>query len=79
MNSDFDPPPKGLSILACVGGVVTAVIAIAILQHCSNRMNQTYSQLKPEVVTQKRDKASDRKAEKKLEKEIEQKAVQTQV
>jgi hypothetical protein len=41
MGSDFQPPPKGLSILASVGGVVTAVIAIAGLNFCSRQLSQT--------------------------------------
>ncbi|BAY23150.1 hypothetical protein NIES2100_29140 [Calothrix sp. NIES-2100] len=40
MSSDFQPPPKGLSILATVGGVVTAVIAIAGLNFWSSRLSQ---------------------------------------
>ncbi|MEW5855933.1 MAG: hypothetical protein AB1861_00890, partial [Cyanobacteriota bacterium] len=40
MNSDFKPPPKGLSILAAVGGVVTAVVAIAGLQMVSNHLSK---------------------------------------
>ncbi|MBD1832051.1 DUF3131 domain-containing protein [Cyanobacteria bacterium FACHB-472] len=40
MNSDFKPPPKGLSILATVGGVVTAVVAIAGLQMVSNHLSK---------------------------------------
>ncbi|MDZ8056242.1 MAG: DUF3131 domain-containing protein [Aulosira sp. ZfuVER01] len=40
MSSDFQPPPKGLSILASVGGVVTAIIAIALLNFWSGRLSQ---------------------------------------
>lgn len=40
MSSDFQPPPKGLSILASVGGVVTAIIAIASLNYWSGRLSQ---------------------------------------
>ena len=36
MKFDFKPPPKGLSILAVVGGVVTAVVAIAFLKYSSS-------------------------------------------
>ncbi len=43
MNSDFEPPPKRLSILAVVGGVVTAVLAIAGLEALSNHLHQTAS------------------------------------
>ncbi|MBU7583527.1 MAG: hypothetical protein KAF91_11565 [Nostoc sp. TH1S01] len=35
MSSDFQRPPKGLSIFTSVGGVVTAVIAIAGLNFWS--------------------------------------------
>ncbi len=41
MSSDFQPPPKNLSILASVGGVVTAVMAIAILTNWSKQLSQT--------------------------------------
>ncbi|MBF2003919.1 MAG: DUF3131 domain-containing protein [Chlorogloeopsis fritschii C42_A2020_084] len=40
MSSDFQPPPKNLSILASVGGVVTAVIAIAGFNYWSSRLSQ---------------------------------------
>lgn len=40
MNESFEPPPKHLSILATVGGVVTAIVAIAGLQSLSNRLNR---------------------------------------
>ena len=46
MNSDFDPPPKGLSILATVGGVVTAVVAIAGLKNiavCNGTITGTWT------------------------------------
>ena len=42
MNFDFDRPPKGLSILAHAGGVVTAVVAIASLEYWSSHLSQTY-------------------------------------
>lgn len=38
MNSDFEPPPKTLSILATVGGVLTAIAAIAGLEWYSRQM-----------------------------------------
>ncbi|MES1023744.1 DUF3131 domain-containing protein [Gloeocapsa sp. BRSZ] len=41
MNSDFEPPPKGLSFLASVGGVVTAIIAIAQFNSWSKHLYQT--------------------------------------
>ncbi len=41
MNSDFEPPPKSLSLLASVGGVVTAVVAIALLNLWSKHLNKT--------------------------------------
>ncbi|MBW4556384.1 MAG: DUF3131 domain-containing protein [Trichormus sp. ATA11-4-KO1] len=41
MTSDFEPPPKNLSILASVGGVVTAAIAIAGLNLWSTYLNRT--------------------------------------
>jgi hypothetical protein len=40
MGSDFQPPPKGLSALASVGGVVTAIIAITLLNFWSSRLSQ---------------------------------------
>ncbi len=49
MNSDFDPPPKGLSILATVGGVVTAVVAIAGLNSLSKHFYLTYAVQKPQI------------------------------
>ncbi|MEH1908391.1 MAG: DUF3131 domain-containing protein [Nostoc sp.] len=48
MSSDFKPPPKSLSILASVGGVVTAAIVIAILNVWSKQLSQT-SIKKPEI------------------------------
>src|SRR3712207_3441266 len=51
MNSDFEPPPKKLSILACVGGVVTAVVAIAALEVLSDRLHKTASVPQPKVST----------------------------
>ena len=40
MTSDFEPPPKKLMILAAVGGVVTAAIAIAGLNYWSTSLNR---------------------------------------
>jgi hypothetical protein len=51
MNSDFEPPPKRLSILACVGGVVTAVVAIAGLEALSNHLHKTAKSSQPAVST----------------------------
>ncbi|MBN3894040.1 MAG: DUF3131 domain-containing protein [Nostoc sp. NOS(2021)] len=50
MSSDFQPPPKSLSILASVGGVVTAAIAIAVLNVWSKQLSKT-SIKKPEIST----------------------------
>ncbi|MEH2408564.1 DUF3131 domain-containing protein [Nostoc sp.] len=50
MSSDFKPPSKSLSILASVGGVVTAAIAIAILNVWSKQLSQV-SIKKPEIST----------------------------
>jgi hypothetical protein len=47
MNSDFEPPPKGWSILAHAGGVVTAVVAIAGLNVLSNHLHKTASVSQP--------------------------------
>lgn len=41
MNSDFDPPPKGLSALAIVGGVLTAIAAIVGLEALSKNLHQS--------------------------------------
>lgn len=43
MNSDFEPPPKGWSILAHAGGVVTAIVAIAGLNALSSHLQKTAS------------------------------------
>lgn len=51
MSSDFQPPPKSLSILASVGGVVTAVIAIAILNFWSKQLSQTAPIAKSKIST----------------------------
>ncbi|MDZ8028848.1 MAG: DUF3131 domain-containing protein [Nostoc sp. DedQUE11] len=50
MSSDFQPPPKNLSILASVGGVATAVIAIAGFNFWSGQVSQN-SLEKPEIST----------------------------
>ncbi|HBE33867.1 MAG TPA: hypothetical protein DD990_21770, partial [Cyanobacteria bacterium UBA11368] len=47
MNEGFEPPPKSLSILATVGGVVTAVVAIASLQSLSGALNRNLSKASP--------------------------------
>ncbi|WP_445633674.1 DUF3131 domain-containing protein [Nostoc sp. DSM 114161] len=52
MSSDFQPPPKSLSILASVGGVVTAVVAIAGFNFWSKQISPT-SVEKPEILTSK--------------------------
>ncbi|MBW4614422.1 MAG: DUF3131 domain-containing protein [Desmonostoc vinosum HA7617-LM4] len=49
MNSDFEPPPKSLSLLASVGGVITAVVAIISLNYWSKQLSVTSSVKKPEV------------------------------
>ncbi|MBW4688717.1 MAG: DUF3131 domain-containing protein [Komarekiella atlantica HA4396-MV6] len=49
MSSDFQPPPKSLSILSSVGGVVTAVIAIAILNFWSKQLSQSAPVEKPKI------------------------------
>ncbi|WP_413173224.1 DUF3131 domain-containing protein [Anabaena azotica] len=41
MNSDFEPPPRRLSILATVGGIVTAMVAIAGLNSLSKHFAVT--------------------------------------
>jgi hypothetical protein len=39
MDSDFEPPPKGLSLLAIAGGILTAVAAIVGLETLSNNLH----------------------------------------
>ncbi len=51
MKSDFEPPPKRLSILASVGGVVTAVVAIASLEVLSNHLHKTANSPRTTVST----------------------------
>ncbi|MBW4522354.1 MAG: DUF3131 domain-containing protein [Scytolyngbya sp. HA4215-MV1] len=41
MNSDFDPPPKSSSLLASVGGVVTAIAMVAGLESLSGYFHKT--------------------------------------
>lgn len=38
MNSDFKPPPRGWSLLACVGGAVTAIALIAGLESLAHSL-----------------------------------------
>ena len=51
MNSDFEPPPKSWSILASVGGVVTAVSAIALLNFWSKQLSRTAAAPQPQLST----------------------------
>ncbi len=51
MNSDFEPPPKSWSILSSVGGVVTAVMAIAGLNFLSQYLSRTSPVQKLEIST----------------------------
>jgi hypothetical protein len=51
MNSDFEPPSKKLSMLATIGGVVTAVLAIAGLNSLSKHLAITSAVQKPEIST----------------------------
>jgi enterochelin esterase-like enzyme len=80
MNSDFEPPPKGLSILATAGGVVTAVVAIAGLQYWSSNLTKAASAPKPQATTTSTPSTSppsptgDTEAQKALAKVVEQKA-----
>ena len=64
MNSDFEPPPKGLSVLASVGGVVTAVITIALLNSWSKQLSLTSAQ-KSAISTQ--NTSPEKKSEKQAE------------
>ncbi|SRR5579883_2261564 len=50
MNSDFEPPPQSWSILAHVGGVVTAVVAIATFNFLSLYLSQLSATQKPAVL-----------------------------
>jgi len=43
MNPDFEPPPKSWSALATVGGILTALAAIAVLQSVSNKLQKDQS------------------------------------
>ena len=49
MNSDFEPPSKSWSLLASVGGVVTAVAAIAFLNLWSKHLSITSVAQKPQT------------------------------
>ncbi len=53
MNSDFEPPPKSWSVLATVGGVVTAVLVIAGLNLWSKQLSPTSSVQKSKTSTSK--------------------------
>ena len=44
MTETFEPPPKKLSILVTVGGVITAIAAIAGLEYWSNHLSKTNPQ-----------------------------------
>ncbi|AFY31425.1 DUF3131 domain-containing protein [Calothrix sp. PCC 7507] len=50
MSSDFQPPPKSLSILSSVGGVVTAAIAISGLNFWSKQLAQNSPIQKPQIL-----------------------------
>ena len=53
MTESFEPPPKKLSILATVGGVITAVAAIAGLEYWSNHLSKPNPQVSnPSPATQ---------------------------
>ena len=89
MSSDFEPPPQKLSLLACVGGVVTAVAAISGLTYWFGHLSKTNPQSNPQasatpisqisspipLVANGADKPVDKaiEAQKALEKEVEQK------
>jgi Protein of unknown function (DUF3131) len=49
MNSNFDPPPTGLSLLAIVGGVLTGLVAIAGIELGAKHLSRS-SPLAPAVV-----------------------------
>jgi len=51
MSSDFKPPPKGLSTLIVIGGVATAIAAIAGLEVLSNHLHKRANSPKPVVST----------------------------
>jgi hypothetical protein len=80
MNFDFDSPPKGISILAHAGGVVTAVVAIATLQYWSSHFSKTAPKPNyPAIATRTSQSPSplplvETEAEKALDKKVEQKA-----
>ena len=51
MNSDFKPPRLGRSILASVGGIVTAIVAIGGLENLSTYLHQTDPALAAKPIT----------------------------
>lgn len=51
MNSDFEPPPKHWSLLVLVGGVVTGVVAIHVLNLWSKQMRESYSAARPTEIS----------------------------
>ncbi|MDF5721248.1 MAG: DUF3131 domain-containing protein [Rhizonema sp. PD37] len=51
MNSDFEPPPKSWSVLATVGGVVTAFSVIALLNSWSKKLSSTAFFQKSQIST----------------------------
>jgi hypothetical protein len=55
MNSDFEPPPKSLSMLAVVGGVVTAIAGITGLNVLSNHLHKAASLQQPAISTSQTD------------------------
>lgn len=71
MNSDFEPPSKGLSILTSVGGVVTAVVAIAGLQSWSTHLSKTNTAPNQAIASTP---LVESEVEKALDKKVEQKA-----
>ncbi len=54
MSEDFQPPPKNLSLLVTVGGILTAIIAIAGLEKLSASLKQSPPQVvsSPTVTTE---------------------------
>ncbi|MGQ4646128.1 hypothetical protein [Lyngbya aestuarii] len=51
MHFNFEPPPKKLSILVCVGGLATAALAIAGLEYWSNHLARTTALPKSKIST----------------------------
>ena len=79
MNSDFEPPVRSLSILATVGGLVTAVVAIASLECLSSYLPKpalSHSQAiaASTLLTPEPESPAMIKAEKENEKKIDSKA-----